>query len=161
AHQCSSTPLLLSSIEPQNGSSISVIIYHELVLTTKEYCRDVTAIEPKWLTEVAPTFFKVADAKTMSKRKRNERVQPLFDRFAKVINYHPFILLYHMHLTLLLALSSSSSPAERKRLAYLKGQAQHPYQSNVWLILLSPRQKHHKAGGDTTMCGRYDWLTLG
>lgn len=60
------------------------IIYHELVLTTKEYCRDVTAIEPKWLTEVAPTFFKVADAKTMSKRKRNEKVQPLFDRFAKV-----------------------------------------------------------------------------
>jgi len=62
------------------------IIYHELVLTTKEYCRDVTAIEPKWLTEVAPTFFKVADAKTMSKRKRNERVQPLFDRFAKSEN---------------------------------------------------------------------------
>ncbi|EFP86047.1 adenosinetriphosphatase [Puccinia graminis f. sp. tritici CRL 75-36-700-3] len=62
------------------------IIYHELVLTTKEYCRDVTAIEPKWLTEVAPTFFKVADAKTMSKRKQNERVQPLFDRFAKSEN---------------------------------------------------------------------------
>lgn len=62
------------------------IIYHELVLTTKEYCRDVTAIEPKWLTEVAPTFFKVADAKTMSKRKRNEKVAPLFDRFAKTEN---------------------------------------------------------------------------
>ncbi|PKK68106.1 ATP-dependent RNA helicase DHX8 [Rhizophagus irregularis] len=44
------------------------VIYHELVLTTKEYMREVTAIEPKWLTEAAPTFFKVADANTISKR---------------------------------------------------------------------------------------------
>lgn len=35
------------------------LIYHELVLTTKEYMREVMAIEPKWLTEVAPNFYKV------------------------------------------------------------------------------------------------------
>lgn len=35
------------------------VIYHELVLTSKEYMREVIAIEPKWLVEVAPTFFKV------------------------------------------------------------------------------------------------------
>ncbi|KAH9443901.1 hypothetical protein Pst134EB_026292 [Puccinia striiformis f. sp. tritici] len=34
------------------------------------------AIKPKWLTEVAPDFFKVANAKTIFKRKQNERVQP-------------------------------------------------------------------------------------
>ncbi|CAG8516918.1 8130_t:CDS:10 [Ambispora gerdemannii] len=59
------------------------VIYHELVLTTKEYMREVTAIEPKWLTEAAPTFFKVSDANTISKRKRSEKIQPLFNKYEK------------------------------------------------------------------------------
>ncbi|XP_014521701.1 probable pre-mRNA-splicing factor ATP-dependent RNA helicase DEAH5 isoform X2 [Vigna radiata var. radiata] len=53
------------------------IIYHELVMTTKEYMREVTAIDPKWLVELAPRFFKAADPTKMSKRKRQERIQPL------------------------------------------------------------------------------------
>jgi ATP-dependent RNA helicase DHX8/PRP22 len=43
----------------------------------------VTTIEPKWLTEVAPQFFKVADAARISKRKKNEKIQPLFDKYAE------------------------------------------------------------------------------
>ena len=35
------------------------LIYNELVLTSKEYMREVVTIEPKWLTEVAPNYFKV------------------------------------------------------------------------------------------------------
>jgi len=57
------------------------IIYHELVLTSKEYMREVMAIDPKWLTELAPRFFKKADARQLSKRKRQERIEPLYDRF--------------------------------------------------------------------------------
>jgi len=57
------------------------IIYHELVLTTKEYMREVMAIEPKWLTELAPRFFSKADPRQLSKRKRMERIEPLYDRF--------------------------------------------------------------------------------
>ena len=37
------------------------VIYHELVLTTKEYMREVLAVDPKWLAEMAPTFFRLAD----------------------------------------------------------------------------------------------------
>ncbi|KAH9609473.1 hypothetical protein KSS87_006391 [Heliosperma pusillum] len=37
------------------------VIYHELVMTTKEYMREVTVIDPKWLIELAPSFFKVSD----------------------------------------------------------------------------------------------------
>jgi hypothetical protein len=37
--------------------------------------REVTVIEPKWLTESAPTFFKVADANKISKRKRQEKIE--------------------------------------------------------------------------------------
>ncbi|GMH18081.1 hypothetical protein Nepgr_019922 [Nepenthes gracilis] len=44
------------------------VIYHELVMTTKEYMREVTVIDPKWLVELAPRFFKVSDPTKMSKR---------------------------------------------------------------------------------------------
>lgn len=55
------------------------VIYHELVLTTREYMREVTAIDPKWLVELAPRFFKQADPHKLSRRKRQERIEPLFD----------------------------------------------------------------------------------
>ena len=57
------------------------VIYHELVLTSKEYMRECTTIEPKWLAELAPRFFKVGDPTKMTKRKRMERLEPLYDRF--------------------------------------------------------------------------------
>lgn len=34
------------------------LIYHELVFTTKEFMRQVIEIEPKWLLEVAPHYYK-------------------------------------------------------------------------------------------------------
>lgn len=58
-------------------------IYHELILTTREYCHNVTAIEPKWLVEVAPQFFRVADANKISKRKRQEKIEPLYNKYEK------------------------------------------------------------------------------
>ncbi|XP_062223463.1 probable pre-mRNA-splicing factor ATP-dependent RNA helicase DEAH5 [Phragmites australis] len=57
------------------------VIYHELVMTTKEYMREVTVIDPKWLVELAPRFYKGADPAKMSKRKRQERIEPLYDRY--------------------------------------------------------------------------------
>lgn len=33
------------------------VVYHELVLTTKEYMRNVVSIDPKWLMDCAPSFF--------------------------------------------------------------------------------------------------------
>ena len=57
------------------------VIYHELVMTSKEYMREVTAIDPKWLVELAPRSFKFAEANKMSKRKRQECIEPLYDRY--------------------------------------------------------------------------------
>ncbi|KAJ3037230.1 DEAH-box ATP-dependent RNA helicase prp22 [Rhizophlyctis rosea] len=59
------------------------VIYHELVLTTKEYMRECVQVEPKWLVEVAPAFFKIADANKISKRKRQEKLEPLYNRYEK------------------------------------------------------------------------------
>lgn len=55
------------------------VVYHTLLLTSKEYMHYATLIDPRWLVEVAPTFFKVAD----NSKKRNVKIQPLFDRFDK------------------------------------------------------------------------------
>jgi ATP-dependent RNA helicase DHX8/PRP22 len=57
------------------------VIYHELVLTTKEYMREVCAIDPKWLVELAPKFFKRSDPTRLSKRKKQERIEPLWDKY--------------------------------------------------------------------------------
>ena len=37
------------------------VIYHELVLTTKEYMRNVITVDPMWLLEIAPHLYKESD----------------------------------------------------------------------------------------------------
>ena len=59
------------------------LIYNTLLLTTREYAQTVTAVEPKWLVEVAPQFFKVADANKISKRKKQEKIEPLYNKYEK------------------------------------------------------------------------------
>ena len=49
------------------------MIYNELVTTTKEYMRNIITIEPKWLIEVAPRYFRQGDPTKLSKRKRQEK----------------------------------------------------------------------------------------
>uniref|UniRef100_A0A8C7L6Z0 ATP-dependent RNA helicase DHX8 n=1 Tax=Oncorhynchus kisutch TaxID=8019 RepID=A0A8C7L6Z0_ONCKI len=56
-------------------------VYHELVLTTKEYMREVTTIDPRWLVEFSPAFFKVADPTRLSKQKKMQRLEPLYNRY--------------------------------------------------------------------------------
>eukprot|EP01105_Mastigella_eilhardi_P014061 TRINITY_DN319_c0_g1_i1.p1 TRINITY_DN319_c0_g1~~TRINITY_DN319_c0_g1_i1.p1 ORF type:complete len:697 (-),score=165.37 TRINITY_DN319_c0_g1_i1:1149-3239(-) len=36
------------------------VVFHELVLTTKPYMRDVTAIDPQWLYDIAPHYFRLS-----------------------------------------------------------------------------------------------------
>ena len=42
--------------------------------------RETTAIDPKWLVEFAPAFFKFSDPTKLSKRKKQEKVEPLHNR---------------------------------------------------------------------------------
>lgn len=57
------------------------LVYHELVLTTKEYMREVCAIDAKWLVEFASKFFKFGDSTKLSKHKKEQRIEPLFNKF--------------------------------------------------------------------------------
>eukprot|EP01138_Halocafeteria_seosinensis_P004381 gb/GECG01004481.1/.p1 GENE.gb/GECG01004481.1/~~gb/GECG01004481.1/.p1 ORF type:complete len:1369 (+),score=236.88 gb/GECG01004481.1/:1-4107(+) len=56
------------------GYTPDYVVYHELVLTSKEYMQCVTAVDPEWLAELGPMFFEVkrSAASRMAKR-RNER----------------------------------------------------------------------------------------
>ena len=57
------------------------IVFHEVVQTTKEYMREVTSIDPKWLVEYAPAFFKFSDPTKLSNFKKNQRIEPLFNKY--------------------------------------------------------------------------------
>jgi hypothetical protein len=44
------------------GITPDYVVYHELVLTTKEYMMCATAVEPQWLAELGPMFYSVKDS---------------------------------------------------------------------------------------------------
>ncbi|KAF7723566.1 DEAH-box RNA helicase prp16 [Apophysomyces ossiformis] len=43
------------------GFTPDYVVYHELVLTSKEYMQCVTAVDPFWLAELGPMFFSIRD----------------------------------------------------------------------------------------------------
>jgi len=56
------------------GQTPDYVCYHELVLTTKEYMRTVTAVEAKWLAEQGPMFFSIKeDYAARIRRKADEK----------------------------------------------------------------------------------------
>ncbi|KAK4427729.1 Pre-splicing factor ATP-dependent RNA helicase DEAH1 [Sesamum alatum] len=45
------------------------VVYHELVLTTKEYMRQVTELKPEWLVEIAPHYYQLKDVEDTTSKK--------------------------------------------------------------------------------------------
>ncbi|RXH96420.1 hypothetical protein DVH24_008924 [Malus domestica] len=59
-------------IHPSSGLSQVLprwVIYHELVLTTKEYMRQVTELKPEWLVEIAPHYYQLKDVEDALSKK--------------------------------------------------------------------------------------------
>ena len=44
------------------GFTPDYVVYHELVMTTKEYMQCVTSVDPRWLAEMGPMFFSVKES---------------------------------------------------------------------------------------------------
>ena len=74
------TPVFIHPSSALFNKNPEWVIYHELVLTSKEYMRNVLSIDPKWLVELAPNFYKQSDPNKLSKAKRQQKIEPLFDR---------------------------------------------------------------------------------
>jgi len=51
------------------------VVYHEFVLTTRNYIRTVTDIKGEWLFEIAPDYFKPSSVKNGETRKELERIE--------------------------------------------------------------------------------------
>jgi len=44
------------------GYTPEYVVYHEVMMTVKEYMQTVTAVEPYWLAELGPMFFSVKES---------------------------------------------------------------------------------------------------
>lgn len=49
-------------------------VYNEFVLTTKNYIRTITEIQPEWLFVACPEYFNLAEMKNGEAKKKLERV---------------------------------------------------------------------------------------
>ncbi|EOA36424.1 hypothetical protein CARUB_v10010941mg [Capsella rubella] len=59
-------------IHPNSGLSQVLprwVVYHELVLTSKEYMRQVTELKPEWLIELAPHYYQHKDVEDATSKK--------------------------------------------------------------------------------------------
>ena len=45
------------------------VVYHELVLTSKEFMRTVSEIKPQWLLEIAPHYYSKKDIDSEASKK--------------------------------------------------------------------------------------------
>lgn len=75
-----SQPVFIHPSSALFNKSPEWVVYHELVLTSREYMRQVTTIDPRWLTQVAPSYFQLSDPRSLSKKKAAEKIVPLFNR---------------------------------------------------------------------------------
>jgi len=58
-----------SSVLMDSDPPVKMVIYYELVQTTKEYMRSCLPIKPEWLHEAAPHFHKKKDLEALEERK--------------------------------------------------------------------------------------------
>jgi len=50
------------------------VLYNEFVLTSRNYIRTVTIIQPEWLFEIAPAYFDLSEFKGGETVRRLERI---------------------------------------------------------------------------------------
>ena len=54
------------------GYTPDYIVYHELVMTSKEYMQCVTAVEGHWLAELGPMFFSIKETLKSGRKRTRE-----------------------------------------------------------------------------------------
>lgn len=59
------------------GTSPEYVVYHELVMTAKEYMQCATAVDGFWLAELGPMFFSVKETGKSGRDKRAQAVEHL------------------------------------------------------------------------------------
>lgn len=66
------------------GYTPDYVVYHELVMTHKEYMNTVTAVDAMWLSEMAPQFFKIKESHKTRKEMRAQEKKEKADMEAEM-----------------------------------------------------------------------------
>ncbi|CAO1411037.1 unnamed protein product [Diamesa hyperborea] len=61
------------------GTSPEYVVYHELVMTAKEYMQCATAVDGYWLAELGPMFFSVKETGRSGRDKKKQAVEHLHE----------------------------------------------------------------------------------
>ncbi|XP_068963235.1 pre-mRNA-splicing factor ATP-dependent RNA helicase PRP16-like isoform X1 [Petaurus breviceps papuanus] len=67
------------------GYTPDYIVYHELVMTTKEYMQCVTAVDGEWLAELGPMFYSIKHAgksRQENRRRAKEKASAMEEEMA-------------------------------------------------------------------------------
>lgn len=59
------------------GYTPDYIVYHELVMTSKEYMQCVTAVDGQWLAALGPMFYSVKDASKTRQERRQQTMEEM------------------------------------------------------------------------------------
>lgn len=59
------------------GTTPEYVVYHELIMTAKEYMQCSTSVDGYWLAELGPMFFSVKQSGRTGKEKRKEAAEHL------------------------------------------------------------------------------------
>lgn len=57
------------------GYTPDYVVYHELVMTSKEYMQCVTAVEPQWLAELGPMFFTLQESGARAESRKKMKLE--------------------------------------------------------------------------------------
>ena len=63
------------------------MVYHELIMTSKEYMHCVTTVDPYWLAEMGPMFFSVKEPlgnRRLRSQAEQDEKQKMLDMFDKM-----------------------------------------------------------------------------
>ena len=66
------------------GYTPDYVVYHELILTGKEYMQCVTAVDGEWLAELGPMFFTIKESYKTRIEKRKREKQEIADMEAEM-----------------------------------------------------------------------------
>lgn len=59
------------------GTTPEYVVYHELVMTAKEYMQCATAVDGYWLAELGPMFFSVKETGKSGREKKKQAAEHL------------------------------------------------------------------------------------
>ncbi|KAM7276181.1 hypothetical protein ACFE04_018047 [Oxalis oulophora] len=62
-------------LHPSSTGIGEYVVYHELILTSKEYMQCATAVDPQWLAELGPIFFSLKDSDSYDMVHKKNHVQ--------------------------------------------------------------------------------------